>query len=146
MLRWKLPRRPRTLQARLGKMASHFANAEDSQAAAFSLADLPKSSVFTDKLPPDTYFDMPLKSHNSPREALGPRIVRGAMYTFVRPEPADEPELLGVSPKAMEDIGLRKGEEQTPEFKAMVAGNKIFWDEQNGGVYPWAQCYGGEIG
>ncbi|KAL2001596.1 hypothetical protein VTN02DRAFT_1551 [Thermoascus thermophilus] len=124
-------------------MVSHFADGAGHQAAALSLADLPKSNVFTSKLPPDPAFETPEVSHNAPREALSPRLVRGAMYTFVRPEPAEEPELLGVSPKAMEDIGLRKGEEQTPEFKALVAGNKIFWDEQSGGVYPWAQCYGG---
>ncbi|KAL2007155.1 hypothetical protein VTN00DRAFT_8593 [Thermoascus crustaceus] len=124
-------------------MVSHFANVVANQAAALSLADLPKSNVFTSKLPPDPAFETPEASHNAPREALGPRLVRGAMYTFVRPEPAEEPELLGVSPKAMGDIGLRKDEEQTPEFKALVAGNKIFWDEQCGGVYPWAQCYGG---
>lgn len=127
-------------------MVSHFADGAGNQAAALSLADLPKSNVFTSKLPPDPAFETPEVSHNAPREALSPRIVRGAMYTFVRPEPAEEPELLGVSPKAMEDIGLRKGEEQTSEFKALVAGNKILWDEQSGGVYPWAQCYGGEIG
>lgn len=65
------------------------------------------------------------------------------MYTFVRPETAEEPELLGVSPKAMEDLGLKPGEEENPDFKALVSGNKFFWDEENGGIYPWAQCYGG---
>ncbi|TQB68137.1 hypothetical protein MPDQ_003917 [Monascus purpureus] len=111
--------------------------------AGVSLDELPKSSVFTSKLPPDPQFPMPESSHNAPRQHLGPRLVKGAMYTFVRPEPAEEPELLGVSPKAMEDIGLRKGEEHTPEFKSLVAGNKFFWSEESGGVYPWAQCYGG---
>jgi uncharacterized protein YdiU (UPF0061 family) len=66
------------------------------------------------------------------------------MYTFVRPEIAEEPELLGVSPKAMEDLGLAAGEERTPDFQALVAGNKFFWDEKDGGIYPWAQCYGGK--
>ncbi|BDD57957.1 hypothetical protein MAP00_003274 [Monascus purpureus] len=114
-----------------------------SNMAGVSLDELPKSSVFTSKLPPDPQFPMPESSHNAPRQHLGPRLVKGAMYTFVRPEPAEEPELLGVSPKAMEDIGLRKGEEHTPEFKSLVAGNKFFWSEESGGVYPWAQCYGG---
>lgn len=113
--------------------------------AEVSLDELPKSSVFTSKLPPDPQFPIPESSHNAPRQHLGPRLVKGAMYTFVRPEPAEEPELLGVSPKAMEDIGLRRGEEHTPEFKSLVAGNKFFWSEESGGVYPWAQCYGGEI-
>jgi serine/tyrosine/threonine adenylyltransferase len=115
------------------------------QRAGVSLADLPKSNVFTSKLPPDPAFETPELSHKAPREALGPRLVRGAMYTFVRPEKADEPELLGVSPKAMEDIGLEHGEKQTEPFKALVAGNEIFWTEQDGGIYPWAQCYGGPL-
>ncbi|KAL1985570.1 hypothetical protein VTN96DRAFT_7790 [Rasamsonia emersonii] len=124
-------------------MASQLSDEASSQTAGVSLAELPKSNVFTSKLPPDPAFETPESSHNAPRETLGPRLVKGAMYTFVRPERAEEPELLGVSPKAMEDIGLRPGEEQTPDFKALVAGNKIFWSEEDGGVYPWAQCYGG---
>lgn len=110
-----------------------------------SLGDLPKTNVFTSKLPPDPAFETPESSHAAPRETLGPRLVRNAMYTYVRPEPADEPELLSVSAKAMEDIGLKPGEENTPEFKEVVSGNKIFWSKENGGIYPWAQCYGGKI-
>lgn len=70
-------------------------------------------------------------------------MVKGALFTYVRPEQVDGPELLGVSPRAMEDIGLKPGEEQTPQFQALVAGNEIFWNEDQGGIYPWAQCYGG---
>ncbi|KAF5863111.1 hypothetical protein ETB97_010570 [Aspergillus alliaceus] len=95
------------------------------------------------KLPPDPAFETPEISHGAPRQALGPRLVSGALYTFVRPEPAKKMELLGVSPKAMEDLGLEPGEEVTPQFKALVSGNLFFWDEENGGIYPWAQCYGG---
>lgn len=109
-----------------------------------SLADLPKSGVFTAKLPSDPAFETPESSHQAPREILGPRLVKGALYTFVRPEPTEATELLGVSPKAMKDIGLKPGEECNPEFEAMVSGNKIYWNEEKGGIYPWAQCYGGE--
>jgi serine/tyrosine/threonine adenylyltransferase len=72
-------------------------------------------------------------------------MVKGALYTFVRPENKEDPELLGVSEAAMRDIGLRQGEEKTEEFRELVAGNKIFWEEEKSaeGVYPWAQCYGG---
>ncbi|OQD70024.1 hypothetical protein PENDEC_c027G04642 [Penicillium decumbens] len=119
-------------------MASHL-----SSFAGTSLTDLPKSNVFTSKLPPDPAFETPEASHKAPRETLGPRMVRGALFTYVRPEPVDEPELLGVSPRAMKDLGLKPGEEETPQFKALVAGNQIWWDEKNGGIYPWAQCYGG---
>ncbi|KAF7595133.1 hypothetical protein BBP40_007100 [Aspergillus hancockii] len=107
-----------------------------------SLAELPKSNTFTTKLPPDSAFETPEISHRAPREALGPRLVKGALYTFVRPEPVVETELLGVSSKAVEDLGLNSEEEFTPQFKALVSGNKLFWDEENGGIYPWAQCYG----
>lgn len=127
--------------SRIHQMASHLTPAP---AAAYNtLATIPKSNTFTSKLPPDPAFETPKQSHDAPREALGPRIVKGAMYTYVRPEPAEEPELLGVSPRAMEDLGLQPGEEETEDFVNLVAGNKIFWNEENGGVYPWAQCYGG---
>ena len=109
-----------------------------------SLADLPKSSVFTSELPPDPQYQTPISSHKAPRDDLGPRIVKGALYTFVRPEHAESPELLGISQTAMNDIGLRLGEEETEDFKQLVAGNKLFWDEKTEkGIYPWAQCYGG---
>ncbi|PGH03533.1 hypothetical protein AJ80_08666 [Polytolypa hystricis UAMH7299] len=109
-----------------------------------SLADLPKSNVFTSKLPADPAFDTPESSHNAPREALGPRLVKGALFTYVRPEQADEPEVLGVSPRAMTDLNLKAGEEDNLEFLDLVSGRKLFWDSVNGGIYPWAQCYGGE--
>lgn len=109
-----------------------------------TLKDLPKSNVFTSQLPPDPEFPTPQISFKSPREALGPRIVKGALYTYVRPEGIDDPELLAVSHGAMKDIGLIDSEEKTQDFKDLVAGNKIFWDpETTNGIYPWAQCYGG---
>ncbi|KAL8716072.1 MAG: hypothetical protein Q9225_006242 [Loekoesia sp. 1 TL-2023] len=112
--------------------------------AGVSLQDLPKSNIFTTNLPPDPEYKTPPASHNAPRENLGPRMVKGALYTYVRPEETSEPELLGISPAAMRDIGLRPGEENTSEFKSLVAGNKIYWDPSTEkGIYPWAQCYGG---
>jgi len=71
-------------------------------------------------------------------------MVKGALFTYVRPEPTEGPELLGVSSKAMEDLGLKAGEEETAQFKALMAGNEIWWNEETGGIYPWAQCYGGQ--
>ncbi|KAI9836186.1 MAG: hypothetical protein M1819_001523 [Sarea resinae] len=109
-----------------------------------SYADLPKSHNFTSRLPPDPVFPTPVDSHQAPRHVLGPRLVKGALYTYVRPEPAEEPELLAVSEAAMRDIGLKDGEEKSDEFKETVAGNKLLWDEATEeGIYPWAQCYGG---
>ena len=69
-------------------------------------------------------------------------MVKGALFTYVRPEETKEPELLAVSERALRDLGLMTGEEKTEMFREMVAGNKIFWEDGKG-VYPWAQCYGG---
>lgn len=134
----------RMVRSRINQMALHIASETGNQGSGLTLAEIPKSSTFTSKLPPDPAFETPQSSHNAPRQTLGPRLVKGAMYTFVRPEVAEESELLGVSPKAMEDLGLAAGEERTPDFQALVAGNKFFWDEKDGGIYPWAQCYGGK--
>lgn len=103
---------------RLNKMASHF-----SSGPGISLTELPKSNVFTTKLPADPAFETPESSHNAPRETLGPRMVKGALFTYVRPEQAEGSELLGVSSKAMKDLGLKPGEEENAQFKALVAGN-----------------------
>ncbi|KAF1990896.1 UPF0061-domain-containing protein [Aulographum hederae CBS 113979] len=116
-----------------------------SAAGGTTLKDLPKSSVFTTNLPADAAFPTPADSHKAPRKTFGPRMVKEALYTYVRPDGVDEYELLGVSEAAMRDIGLRKGEEETEEFRRAVAGDGIVtWDEETGvGIYPWAQCYGG---
>ncbi|KAF2746717.1 UPF0061-domain-containing protein [Sporormia fimetaria CBS 119925] len=110
-----------------------------------TLATLPKSNVFTSNLPPDPEFPTPESSHNAPRDKLGPRQVKNALFTYVRPEITHSPELLAVSPLAMQDLGLKPEEAETEEFKQVFAGNKILtWDEEKKeGIYPWAQCYGG---
>lgn len=143
-------RRP-VARMRLAQMSSHISNGHANggvQSNGYSegtstLADIPKSNNFTTKLPPDAQYPTPQESHQAPRQKLGPRMVRGALYTYVRPEPTEEPELLAVSKAALRDIGLSQSEAETDEFKEVVAGNKFYWDEENGGVYPWAQCYGG---
>src|SRR5690554_1963522 len=53
-----------------------------------TLADLPKSWTFTSKLPNDPVYPTPADSHNTPRHMIRPRQVRGALYTWVRPEGA----------------------------------------------------------
>jgi serine/tyrosine/threonine adenylyltransferase len=137
-------RRPQ-IPMRLAQMTSHLSNGTNGATATsgVSLADLPKTNVFTSKLPADPAFTTPEDSHKVDRKQLGPRMVREALFTYVRPEPTKEPELLGVSERAMNDIGIKKGEEETEDFKSLVAGNKMFWEEGKGGIYPWAQCYGG---
>lgn len=138
---------PRTC---ITQMTAHFSNSSENSTVGsvlgVSLTDLPKSNVFTSNLPPDPSFKTPAESHNAPRANLGPRIVKDALYTFVRPEQTEEPELLGISQTAVRDIGLREGEEKSKEFKNLIAGNKIFWDNESAeGIYPWAQCYGGTL-
>lgn len=110
-----------------------------------SLNDLPKSWRFTEALPADSLFPTPAHSHKTPRDQIGPRQVRGAMFTWVRPEEQKDPELLAVSPAALRDLGISPDEAKTDEFRQFVAGNRLYgWDyEKMEGGYPWAQCYGG---
>lgn len=140
------PHLPR-MTIRLAQMASHISTngVTNSHSTGVSLADLPKSNNFTSKLPADAAFPNPLESYKAPRQKLGPRMVKNALYTYVRPEETEEPELLGVSSRAFRSIGLSQSEASTPDFKAIVAGNKILWseDKPDEGIYPWAQCYGG---
>jgi len=144
-----LSHRPLSSYLRLGQITAHMSTTVNGGTAngtfaGTSLADLPKSNTFTDSLPSDPAFKTPADSHNVARHQLGPRMVKGALYTYVRPEEVKDPELLAVSPAAMKHIGLREGEEDSEEFRATVAGNHIFWEQETGsGVYPWAQCYGG---
>ena len=110
-----------------------------------SLSDLSKSNVFTSNLPADARFPAPEDSYNATRKDLGPRMVKNALFTYVRPEEKQDPELYGVSLQAMEDIGLKAGEKDSKEFRELMAGNRIMWDpEKKEGIYPWAQCYGGK--
>lgn len=131
---------------RLTQMSNHVNGTNG--ATYTTLAEIKKSNNFTSHLPPDGAFPTPSDSHNAPRNKLFPRMVRNALYTYVPPVPAEEPELLGVSPAALKSIGLSEDEASSEEFKKVVAGNKFYW-EQDGenkegkGVYPWAQCYGG---
>lgn len=146
MLSGMLHRQVPIARARLASMTSTLSSGSTnnhSKNGLSTLAELPKSNVFTSKLPPDPAFETPESSDDAPRQSLGPRMVKDALYTYVRPEPTSEPELLGVSPRAMRDIGLRDGEEDTQEFRDLVSGNKIWWSKDGGGIYPWAQCYGG---
>jgi len=126
-------------------MANHLSDGQSKghHNGRLTFADLPKSNNFTSHLPPDPMFPTPEASQKAPRQKLGPRMVRGALYTFVRPEPTENPELLAVSKNALQDLGLAEDQESSEDLKATVAGNKIWWDEEKGGIYPWAQCYGG---
>lgn len=149
MLLYGLTRRSQLPITLVTQMTAHTSNgattgSNNGTFRGVSLQELSKSNVFTSNLPSDDAFKTPTASHKAPRGDLGPRMVKGALYTYVRPEETKNAELLGVSKTAMKDIGLLHGQENTEDFKKTVAGNKIFWDENSGeGIYPWAQCYGG---
>lgn len=129
---------------RLAQMANHLANGHSNGVHTGTTLDkLPKSNIFTSSNPPDSQYPTPESSHTAAREKLGPRMVREALFTYVRPDPTEEPELLAVSKRALKDLGLSDSEKDSELLKEVVAGNKFFWDEKDGGVYPWAQCYGG---
>jgi len=133
---------------RLNQVMAHLdvPQTSNSSSERHTLQSLPKSNVFTQNLPADAAFPTPKDSHAAERQKLGPRMVKDALYTYVRPDPQGEAELLGVSQRALQDLGLSEEEAKSEEFKDVVAGRKILtWDESkpNEGIYPWAQCYGG---
>jgi serine/tyrosine/threonine adenylyltransferase len=143
-------------RARLAQMSSQTTNGHtngqhqngangQSSTSGVTISAIPKSNNFTMHLPPDPAFPTPKDSHSAPRQKLGPRMVRGALYTFVRPEPSESPELLAISSSALRDIGLAESEATSAELAQVVAGNKFYWEEASPeeGIYPWAQCYGG---
>src|SRR5690349_2864783 len=86
--------------------ASNSTPPPSSPGAGVSLSSLPKSWHFTSSLPPDPLFPTPADSHKTPREQIVPRQVRGALFSWVRPETQSRPELLSVSPAAFRDLGL----------------------------------------
>ena len=137
----------------------HTSHARD-QPGYKTLTEIPKTNVFTSKLPPDPAFPTPASSHEAERAKLGPRLVKGALFTYVRPIVPEEPELLAVSDAALRDIGLRPDVVDTQLFRDAVSGSRIItWskdddvvDSNNSSnnnsdntnkIYPWAQCYGG---
>ncbi|KAK6534269.1 hypothetical protein TWF281_005599 [Arthrobotrys megalospora] len=104
--------------------------------AGVTLAELPKSHVFTEKLPPDPNTPTPQSADSKPRPKPG--LVKNAAFTWIKPEETPDYELLAVSPAAFDSIGLKRGQEKEEEFGKLVSGNKIYEEH-----YSWAQCYGG---
>ena len=138
-------------------MAAHLSNGSGAQKT-FSIKDLPKSNNFTSHLPPDQQFPTPASSHQAKRETLGPRLVKNAFFTYVRPELPKNPELLATSSTALESLAIDPSTVDSSEFKAAVSGSEILtWnsaeaeeaalgskeDQRKEQLYPWAQCYGG---
>lgn len=111
----------------------------------YTLSDLPKTWRLTSILPADPVFPTPADSHRAPRDQITPRQVRNGLFTWVRPEPQTDPELLAVSPAALRDLNIKSSEAATEQFRQFAVGNILLgWDEsQLSGGYPWAQLYGG---
>jgi len=155
--------RPQPSTSRLALMAAHITNGTPNGSfngaqETFSLKDLPKSNNFPSSLPPDSQFPTPSSSHSAGRSSLGPRLVKEALYTYVRPEPPEQSELLAVSNAALKSLAIDPSSVKSDEFKETVSGAKILtWDESEAmsksapseeqqrkdQIYPWAQCYGG---
>ncbi|KAK4580407.1 hypothetical protein LTR86_000610 [Recurvomyces mirabilis] len=130
-------------------MANHLSSSHNNGSQqTFSIRNIPKSNNFTLKLPPDPQYPTPGASHKEVRIKLGPRLVRDAAYTYVRPESFEKTELVGVSKAALRDLAIDPSTTETEDFKDTVAGEKIITLEdgqepRDKDVYPWAQCYGG---
>ena len=129
-------------------MASHLSTSTSANGASkqFNIRDLPKSNNFTQKLPTDQQYPTPQASHNEDRRKLGPRLVKNAAYTYVRPEIFEKTELVGVSQTALKDLAIDPASTKEEDFKDTVVGRKIITidgEPKDDDVYPWAQCYGG---
>jgi len=139
--------RPNVPRMRLAQMAAHFTHNNASNGSSWpgaSLADLPKSWNFTSSLPPDEKFPTPAASHKTPRQGIEPRVVKGALFTWVRPETAQDPELLCVSPVALRDLGIDMGNRRR-RVQADRCRQPAAWLGRRKGRWglPLAQCYGG---
>lgn len=127
-------------------MTSHLSTSANGASKQFNIRHLPKSNNFTQKLPPDQQYPTPLDSHEEDRQKLGPRLVKNAAFTYVRPESFEKTELVGVSATALKDLAIDPASVKDEDFKDTVAGTKIITvdgEPKDDDVYPWAQCYGG---
>lgn len=113
-------------------MSTNTANGT-SQFHGVTLDALPKSHVFTANLPPDPLIPSPAASKEAPNQRLRvSRPVKSALFTWVAPEKAENPQLLATSPATLRDLGLDPGEAETDEFRDLVSGNLIYEEH-----YPW---------
>jgi len=52
-------------------------------------------------------------------------MIKNALLTYMRPEITNSPELLCVSLRVLQDIGLNPEEAETEKFKHVITGNNI---------------------
>jgi hypothetical protein len=117
----------KTISMTTGEMINH------ERGSGVSLADLPKSHIFTTYLPPDALIPTPEASKGaSPQLLRVSRPVRNALFTWVAPEHTENPQLLATSWRALKDLGLNDFETETEDFLKVVSGNKIYEEH-----FPW---------
>lgn len=119
------------MAAHISSSATHGTSSSTTNGAPYPgkpISQIPRSHTYTSRLTPDPLYSTPQISHSAPREDLGPRQVRGGFYTYCRPTKIPAPELLGVSPAAVKDLGI--SETESEEFLQVVSGNRILgWEE-----------------
>lgn len=104
-----------------------------------TLANLEKTSSFTDTLPPDSQFPSIEASKTADDEKLRMRRrVHGGIFTWLAPEKRDKYTFLAASPDAVRELGLEPSEIETELFQKIMSGEQYFEDP-----YPWAQAYAG---
>lgn len=124
----------------------HSMSTQDGLHPPTTIEEIPKTWSFTSNLPPDPLYPTPKSSHETERRKLGPRTVKSALYTFVRPAPTQDPQLLATSAAALHDLNIESSSSKSPGFLSVVSGNTVLgYDESDSSskAYPWAQCYGG---
>ncbi|KAI9290367.1 hypothetical protein BC943DRAFT_333588 [Umbelopsis sp. AD052] len=80
----------------------------------------------------------PLDGVTSERVLRISRPVHNAVFSYVNPEKAPDPQLLSVSPAALKEIDLTMEETKTSEYLNVFSGNQLLPD-----THPWSLCYAG---
>ena len=107
--------------------------------AARLLDNLPlRPGLLTQSLPADSYTESIEDLAGSQSLLKISRAVHNAAFSYTLPDKNPDPELLAVSPKALDDIDLDPEEIRTDEFLQVFSGNKILENTR-----PWSLCYGG---
>lgn len=102
-----------------------------------SLADLPLNPArLTSSLPHDIM--TPLDQEASEKVLRISRPVHNAVFSYVNPEKAPDPQLLCVSPAALKEIDLTMEETKKSEYLNVFSGNQLLPD-----THPWSLCYAG---
>lgn len=91
-----------------------------------SLASLTIESDFVDSLPGD-----PIRENYL-------RQVQGALFSYVEPSRAGQPQLLAYSKELAQALGLTPADCESNDFLDVFAGNSLL-----NGMKPFAMCYGG---